>query len=267
MPDHTLPSFMTAPPPAEPLPQVRRLARDLAYGSLYDFWLNRFFVSDFPSLEWNVTGRESHHFRIFGEYVSEVWHQHDLVLPHPELLFSLGYFAIARQNEHGKTDIFQVTEKAYNLIENPSLTQSVFISYKRSCSSTVAMLMWAYLQRIGLDPFIDIEGIPPGDDWWQVIEKEITSANTFISLITHETFESEIVLNEIKLALKNKDTTRIVPVLHDGFRPNDLIGTELEALTDLNLRVVPENALADQILGVLESLRQGFGIPQRDRHF
>jgi hypothetical protein len=259
--DHTpnLPAFMLAPLPTDPVRRMTRLAHDLAYGAINNLWSTEFILMRRGGgylFEPSLSDTSA-----FYNYRAAIWKDE---LPHPALLQSLGYVYQQRTSAtKGATEYYLLTPDAFALLQNPSTTQAVFISYRRSVSSTMAMMVWAYLQRLGLDPFIDIRGIEPGEEWWQVILRQIDDCDTFFVMLTHGTLESEIVQQEIQRATaKNK---RIIPILHDGFTVADLEQSALATLTERNLRELRHNAPAEEILTFLESLRGLLGVRYRDR--
>ena len=101
---------------------------------------------------------------------------------------------------------------------------NVFISYKRSDSSALALLVLTRLKQHGLVPFVDM-AIKVGESWKVELHKRIMECDYFIVLLGRNTLKSEMTLQEIKWAIKyreqNKEnaqsTKSIIPVWHSGF--------------------------------------------------
>ena len=211
-------------PRLEPVPEdhqekIIAFARDLAYGAKKGDWTPEFLVhythdsfgtwSKWDAMQANqVTPIQNS----FEKYLEEKW---DIVVPAPAFLEAQGY--LMRIDESGdQYDKFMLTPTAFKLLE-PTHRFRIFISYKRSLSSAMALLFWSALRAEGYDVFIDIRNISPGDIWKDVIEKEIEKSNVFIPVVTTGTSASKIVLGEIAIALKPGNNRRIIPVLHDGY--------------------------------------------------
>lgn len=252
-----LPPVLTTPLPDDPVRRMTRLAHDLAYGAIGETWSPQFTYTSKSGSNFDFEPTY-HGIGAFYAYRHALWGGR---VPHPKLLESLGHLRISDARQFSTQYI--LTEQAFALLRQPAMIRLVFISYRRVTSSTMAMMLWAYLQRIGLDPFIDIRGIEPGEAWWVVIQQQIDDCDTFFALITHGTFESAVVRREIESALAG--AKRIVPILHDGYTVADLEQSPFAQLTQHNLRELRADAPAEEILAFLESLRSLLGVRYRDR--
>ncbi|KAA0254442.1 MAG: TIR domain-containing protein, partial [Chloroflexi bacterium] len=58
----------------------------------------------------------------------------------------------------------------------------VFISYRRSESSAFALLLKTSLQKEGIDAFIDVQNLIPGEQWDAALQREIASNDAFVCL-------------------------------------------------------------------------------------
>ena len=105
----------------------------------------------------------------------------------------------------------------------------IFISYRREDSSGYAIPLYDRLvQRFGRDQvFKDIEGIPPGTDFVEWIERKVGSCDVLVAMVGKKWLRSsdetgkrrlddtkDFVLNEIKTALERN--IRVIPVLVGG---------------------------------------------------
>jgi hypothetical protein len=170
--------------------QVHAYAKDLAYGAVEGFWPTT--LTWFNDLE----------LRPKGEHVvlAAKWQG---AMPYGSLLISYGYV-------EGTT----LTTKAFDLLNQPAPT-SIFISYRRQESSAFALLILARFKALGLEPFLDLNDLEPGDEWHAELEREVLTREHFICLIGPTTLESPHVREEIAWALESD--SRIIPVWHAGF--------------------------------------------------
>ena len=89
--------------------------------------------------------------------------------------------------------------------------QEVFISYSRKDKEFVRQLDEALKSR-GREPWVDWEGIPPGDKWEKTIYGAIEATNTFIFVLTPDSIASKVCGKEIAHAAANNK--RLVPIVH-----------------------------------------------------
>lgn len=105
---------------------------------------------------------------------------------------------------------------------------SVFISYRRNTASTVAANFRFILKtRLGNHVlFRDMESIPPGDEFRQVITDAIHKCRVFLLLIDpswctnigRKRLEdsNDFIRFELKLGLAKRPSIRIIPILING---------------------------------------------------
>ena len=101
----------------------------------------------------------------------------------------------------------------------------IFISYRRSCSWSLAKLIYDELTNRGFDVFMDLEQIRGGDFPAKIFE-EIDACDYFLPIFSRDTFCLERINNpgdwirkEIEYAL-DKDKI-IIPILAEGFKKPD----------------------------------------------
>lgn len=228
------------PLPKDPIQRIQRFAYDLAWGAINEKWeatLN-YFRGDLTD-----SGPR--------QYVQEVWDNNPPALG---LMLALGYMTVARE---GNPIVVQLTPKTFELLNAPPPV-SIFISYRRSVSSALALYIWSELRVDGFMPFLDIRGIDPGDEWYNLLERRVKSSNIFIACIGPSTLQSEYCQREIQWALET-NSTRIIPVLHGGFTPDDLPGSPFPELQLKNVIYIPEETAAAIYTG-MEQLRGVFGL-------
>jgi hypothetical protein len=92
----------------------------------------------------------------------------------------------------------------------------VFLSHSSRDKELAANLAKDLIQR-GIDVWIDVWEMNPGDSLLKKIENEIMQATHFMVLLTPHSLESEWVQKEIEIALKDTiiGQCRIIPVLYD----------------------------------------------------
>ncbi len=223
------------PVPEDPLLRIRRLARDLAYGVLHGTWDPYLQVSPGENQDdWDrAKGQENP----LQTYMVATWQGQS---PRAHLLRALGYLHLEESDRFHA--YYTLTPKAYELLDTP-LHASIFISYHRRESSAFALLLLARLKAAGLDAFLDLKDLTPGDDWHSRLEQEIKTRQHFICLIGPASLESPYVREEIQWALDGN--RRTIPVCHGGFRPEQNRYPELDPFLKRNAILVEnENARA-----------------------
>jgi WD40 repeat protein len=86
----------------------------------------------------------------------------------------------------------------------------VFISYSRKDAAFVRRLHDA-LEQAGRQSWVDWEGIPPSAEWMGEIQRAITSADTFVFIVSQHSAESTVCRAEVEYAAGQGK--RIVPVV------------------------------------------------------
>jgi hypothetical protein len=228
--------------------RVELVARALAYGVSIDRWTPKIKVQrPYPKEVWISVGLPQHS-EALTAYLSMIWGNQQ---PQMSFLEAFGYVKeIGKKDrkigvsQHATDIEYLLTPKALALLEKPSAPPSVFISYRRSESSALGLLIVARLQAKGIpNPFIDMN-IAPGDIWHAQLEKIIKNSKYFISLLGKEPF-SEMVEKEIKWASEVPNLIYI-PIWHNGYKPeqvNSLQSDVREFVTNANaIRVKEESA-------------------------
>jgi hypothetical protein len=120
-----------------------------------------------------------------------------------------------------------------------SQQKTVFISYRRSVTKYLALMLFKELQQRGYDVFWDIDGIGAGD-FEKIIFEQIEAREHFIVLLAHGTLDrvfepGDWFRREIEYAIETK--RNIVPILIDGFQFSDAekyLTGELSQLANYN---------------------------------
>ena len=214
--------------PTDILDRVREFARDLAYGATLGLWHTR--------VQWRqIQNPEiSNHSKIFAQYLRPKWGSD---FPSEFLLLSFG-FTKDYGSETGYST-YLLTDKAFQLLEQPSSPPDVFISYRRSESSAFRLLIEARLRLAGNpNPFID-KNLVPGSEWNAQLKQQIQRSRYFIALIGKTTLESPYVVQEIQWAAESNCT--IISVLHNDTHMDDSTPEVLKSRHAIT--VTEENAL------------------------
>ncbi len=232
------------PVPDDPVQRVRRLARDLAWGALHGLWQPRFMI--YEEHAWGHAWL-FHPGDGFDGYV-KMWGDN---LPEIYLLEALGYLAKTAESD------WLLSDKAFKLIEEDR-PEAIFVSYRRSVSSALAMLIAAELRVEGFRPFLDIRSIALGDEWHAILESRVRQSNIFIPVIGPTTLESDYVKEEVEWALENETARRIIPIVHAGFTPADLDKSPFPALAKKNPIHIREDNAAD-LFSAVQQLKAFLG--------
>lgn len=203
------------PAPEDQIEQVHVLARDLAYGVSVGLWGTTVKVSStIKRISWSVEGGEVSAEEYFAQKWQEDW-------PSAKLLKSFGYFDLFREVRLGSEYDYILTQKAFELLEQPIATPQIFISYKRDESSPLALLIEARLRLAdsNIRAFID-KDIPTQTRWEKYIMDQVRQAETVVCLIGPHTLASPFVQDEINLAIQTEK--RLISILHHGYSfPDD----------------------------------------------
>jgi hypothetical protein len=222
------------PPPDDSLERIHTLARDLAWGAINKMWGAVISVTP-HGVFW--LGYSSESSERIEAYLESKWRGNP---PSPDFLIAFGYLAFKKEANYG-TD-YLLTEKAFQLLEKPISTKA-FISYNRAESSAFALLILARLKAAGIDVFLDLTGLTPGEDWRERLENEVKTREHFICLVGPQTLASSYMRDEIAWALESGRHT--IPIWHNEFRLNMGDHSELANFLNKNAIIVEnENAKA-----------------------
>jgi hypothetical protein len=198
-------------PLAEPVPidvfqRVQAFARDLAYGVSQGFWHSKLYWNSLHNPEISNTSK------LYAHHLGPKWENQ---IPSDYLLLSFGYLTLF--STEGGSPVYLLTEKTFSLLERPSRPPDIFISYRRSESSALALLIEARLKLAGNpNPFLD-KNLAVGQEWQEQLRERIYNSRYFICLIGEKTLESQQVQQEIQWAIEAGCT--IISIWH-GSRIN-----------------------------------------------
>jgi hypothetical protein len=243
-----MPTPLDLPVPDDPIQRVRRLARDLAYGVLHGKWTAAFQITpDADRDTWNIRDRESNPLQ---DYITATWQDNP---PRAHLLLLFEYTRLESSDRFHAH--YVLTPQAFALLDEPAHA-SIFISYSRKESSAFALLVLARLKAVGLDAFLDMKDLELGEDWHARLEQEIKSRQVFICLVAPTSLASSHIRDEIQWALEAN--ARLIPVCHNGFRPEQ---NKHDALTRFIRRnaIIVENENAKAYNNAIIELLNYFG--------
>lgn len=104
----------------------------------------------------------------------------------------------------------------------------VFINHRGpDTKMNIASLIHRELERCGLNVFLDMSELQPGDIIIPAIEKAIDSASIHITIFSKRYAESRPCLQELCRILKSSHQRKIIPVFYD-VQPCQLRGIERE---------------------------------------
>ncbi len=244
-----LQSLIDLPIPNDRILQVHAFAYDLAFGAIQGYWSPLFEISEGEFIDSKEASKGSD----FYKYIWKKWQarseddefgiiEYDVLL-HPEvqLMISFGYL---EEVDNVYKYLCRLTDKAISLL-GKTPPASIFISYNRRQSSAFALLLLSLLKKEGLEAFLDIRSIAPGDDWHGLIEGEVKKRENFIVLLNRTTLKSKYVRQEIRWAIEKGSSKRIIPIFHGGLKPKNFKDDEFQELLAKNAIVVEqETAIA-----------------------
>ncbi|MFN8372286.1 MAG: toll/interleukin-1 receptor domain-containing protein [Anaerolineae bacterium] len=246
-----LDTLITRTLPDDPVQRIPAFARDLAEGALNGLWSTKFaIISDrFTEPMWqSYLDFKPGEAIPLDRYLTEKWQDKP---PLGELLVSFGFFEVEDFSERRDRYTYILTDKAFQLLQQPIPT-SIFISYSRKPSSAFALLLLARLQLVGLDPFLDIKDLAPGDQWHARLENEVNARQHFICLLAPGTLDSPYVRQEILWAMNSGKRT--IPIWHSGFRPSDSDYAEFKDFLNSNAIIIENENVKAYNNAVLEVL-------------
>lgn len=230
--------------PSGDVAKVRLLAKELIMGVHRNLWSST--ISTMPS---DTDGNEVAPVdRNLANYLEKRWG--DRHIRHRlELL-----------RGHGYVDHNTLTNVAFALI-NEAEPYNIFISYKRSESSALALLVNCRLKEHSFVPFMDMM-IEPGENWHADLKEQIKTCDYFIILLGKETLASTMTVKEIKWAIKYEKM--VIPVWHNGFNLDSVqwkgVDSEVEdTIQQTNAIRVLEESASDYNRAIVELLNR-FGI-------
>ncbi len=213
------------------LQDVEDLARDLAYGASIGEWdasvaVGHYAVNSF-GFWWaeEMMERTELQEEFFQKWIGP--RGESVAGPRYDTLEAFGFMTHTTgrlsADESDKL-LYALTRKAFDLLQKPAQSPSIFVSYRRKESSAFALLVEARLRIAGADAeriFID-KDIPGGALWEQHISQQASACDVFICLIGQSAFEAgSWVAREIEIVKAANPAARIIPVCHNGMRMAD----------------------------------------------
>jgi hypothetical protein len=226
--------------PVSPMGRVKTLARELAEGALNEVW-KTIFTTKYGKKNDSTKERDGSWFTntVLQTYLLKRWNDY---YPEVNLLIRMGYLD---RLEEGVGTV-GLTNLAFKLVKDV-VPATIFISYKRTESSALALLVAEKLKNAGLHPFIDMALIP-GEDWEAGLKDRIEKSDYLLLLLSNETLKSEVTLKEIGWAMDAG--VKVIPIWHNGFSYKSGTWGNIpvridELLTKTHtIRVLEENPLA-----------------------
>lgn len=222
------PRKLPPPPHDKFIERIEAFALDLAYGVKVDDWPPTIAIgrNNLGQETWNIIGHVNYSHNL-QDYLNSKWGRQR---EHPAASFLQVFEFISQYDSQITQDAdfrkFILTPKAISLLEKPLSPPLVFISYKRSESSTFALLIEVRLRLVGVpNPFVD-KNIIPGQIWEKVLKERIQQAKYFVCLIGPETLSSPNVQNEIIWASEAGCT--IISIWHNGMSIEDSRNEQIE---------------------------------------
>lgn len=189
------------PIPSGDVARIRLLAEELTLGVYRDLW-----SSSFASFR----GESILFTNELGHYENNRWGD---LIPKKNLQLLRGHGYVEDKLNTRGDRYYELTGAAFKLVRQmPSY--NVFISYKRSESSALALLVLARLKEHDLIPFVDM-ALEAGGNWHADLEERIKACDYFIILLGEDTLASEMTVKEISWAIDAERT--IIPIWHSGF--------------------------------------------------
>ncbi len=235
------------PIPAGDTAWVKLLAKELAIGSSRNLWSPQHILM-------SMAGGASAVDNNVRDYFHRRWNDYDLnhIL---DLLLVNEYFIKKESNQ-----LPTLTLKAFELIDETE-PYNIFISYKRSESSALALLCVCRLKAENLAPFVDM-ALEAGGNWHADLEERIRENDYFIILLGKDTLSSSMTVKEIKWALQYGKT--IIPIWHSEFDLNsdewkDVDESVKDAIQQTNAIRVTDESASGYNIAIVELLNR-FGV-------
>lgn len=237
-----------------PMARIETFARELAEGAAHGLWSTEFngFAVSFEGRRVNTPEVQP-----IYDYIVARWGDLDNA-PKYELLVQNDF--LNYENPQRYELMYTITKSAFDLLTTAE-TASIFISYKRSESSSFALLIENVLRNAGLNPFVDMQ-LEAGADWRNQLRDTIRQSDYLVLLLAPTTLQSKVTIQEIEWAMGAGTT--IIPIWHRGFTYkksewSSISETVRELVSDTHtIRVPEENPLAYNT--ALSELLNRFGI-------
>ena len=155
--------------PRNPMARIETFARELAEGASHGQW-----STTFNAFAVNFDGRRENtpQAQVIYQYIVARWGALENA-PAYELLVQNDYLLF--DNPQRYEEVYTITKAAFALLST-SDASNIFISYKRSESSSFALLVAHVLRHAGLNPFVDMQ-LEAGGDWRNQLKQSIQNAD------------------------------------------------------------------------------------------
>lgn len=234
---------------SNPRKRIKWIARELALGVTYRFWDKNIATHDDDQDAESVIPRHEN----LKLYFKKRWNIVD-IRHEWKLLESYGFL----DRSGGFFD--KLTQSAFELIDETE-PFNVFVSYKRSESSALALLCVCRLKAEDLVPFVDM-ALEAGGNWHADLEGRIKACGYFIILLGKDTLSSPMTVKEIQWALEYKRT--IIPIWHSAFnisdeKWNDVPSSVMDIIQQTNAIIVQDESASGYNTAIVELLNR-FGV-------
>ncbi|MFA7056346.1 MAG: toll/interleukin-1 receptor domain-containing protein [Candidatus Cloacimonadales bacterium] len=184
------------------------------------------------------------------------YHKESFMEYTPEILHKLNGFLLESKNDINS--IVNFTLEGLGLLRQ---SRRVFISYKRSESSSIAIQLYEKLEKNGFDVFLDTHSIKPGDPFQDVLWHRMTDSDVVIIVNTPNFLKSK--WTKMELARANSMSICILHILWPKVHLNSraelslvykLQDKDIEVDQNNDLSIINETVIID-IVKKIESLR------------
>lgn len=150
-------------------------------------------------------------------------------------------------------------------------TYDVYISYSMK-DIEFAQKVLAALQASGLNVFIYLDNLTPGENWVKITQQALRNSKTLVALLSPDAVNSANVRREIDFALSISRMSRIAifpvivrPIDYQAFTvdssPYD--GFDLSALRDIVYLDMSKGEFSESIAQLIQAIQTRLGIPEK----
>lgn len=221
--------------PDDPMRDAEDLARDLAYGAGLGDWEATFYF-DFRSGVQLRELKESPTIATFEQKWSPERHRAPDVSD---------WFLIFGYAEKIGNESYRLTPRAFELLQKPTRTPNIFISYRHAESSAFALLIEARLRLVGVQTSFVDKHIKGGDAWHGTLREKVQSSDYLVCLIGQTSLvPGSFVRNELEWA-RDVPTCKLIHVWHNGSRMTTHLPADLAFLAERHGYEVKEESAAE----------------------
>lgn len=227
--------------PDDPIRDAEDLARDLAYGAARGDWE--------PIFQCQYYGAGLQELGVLPRVDSPNLTHFDKKWGsgRPADVQLLIIFGLAEQ--YGESS-YRLTNKAFDLLKQPTRTPEVFVSYRHQESSTFALLVEARLRLVGVHTVFVDKYIKGGEDWHGTLMSRVQNSDYLVCLIGKTSLTADsFVRRELEWA-RAAQRPRIIHVWHNGMRMQAGIPAELAFLSERQGHEVKEESAAEYEIAV-----------------